>query len=80
MAPDAEGCGMSLTKSHLQDLDEAISRGTPESRERALWHATDLLIAGHYSEQEVLTFGKVICPFTVNLDVSIRRPFNLVLQ
>ncbi len=44
---------MGLTKSYLQDLDEAISRGSDESRERALWHATDLLIAGSYSEDEI---------------------------
>ena len=76
MAPDAEGCGMSLTKSHLQDLDEAISRGTPESRERALWHATDLLIAGHYSEQEVLTFGKVICRLADEIEVEVRAQLS----
>ena len=44
---------MSMAKSYLRDLDEAILRGTAESRERALWHATDLLIAGSYSEDEI---------------------------
>ena len=51
---------MGLTRTHLRELDEAISRGTPESRARALWHATDLLIAGSYSEEEIETFGRVI--------------------
>jgi hypothetical protein len=51
---------MSETKSVLQDLDDAIARGTAESRARALWHATDLLIAGRYCEDEIATFGDVI--------------------
>jgi Uncharacterised protein conserved in bacteria (DUF2336) len=51
---------MSETKSVLQDLDDAIARGTAESRARALWHATDLLIAGRYCEDEIATFGEVI--------------------
>src|SRR5689334_17394079 len=51
---------MSETKSVLQDLDDAIARVTAESRARALWHATDLLIAGRYCEDEIATFGEVI--------------------
>ena len=37
---------MSQVKSFLRDLDDAILRGSPESRMRALRHTTDLLIAG----------------------------------
>jgi len=37
-------------KSFLRELDEAVSRGSPESRERALWHTTDLMIAGRFSD------------------------------
>jgi hypothetical protein len=36
---------------------------SPEDRGRAarvLWHTTDLLIAGRYSEDEIWTFGEVI--------------------
>jgi len=51
---------MTQTKSVLRDLEEAISRGTAESRSRALWHTTDLLIAGRYCEEDVATFGEVI--------------------
>src|SRR6201996_5140585 len=51
---------MSQENSFLRDLDEAVSRGTPESRARALWHTTDLLVAGRYSEDEIWTFGEVI--------------------
>ena len=51
---------MNEVKSFLTDLDDAVARGTPESRTRALRHATDLLIAGRYSDEEVWTFGEVI--------------------
>ncbi len=63
---------MSQSKSFLQDLDEAISRGTPESRARALWHATDLLIAGRYSEDEIWTFGEVIGRLADEIEVAAR--------
>src|SRR5215468_1835144 len=65
-----------LTKSYLRDLDEAILRGTAESRERALWHATDLLIAGSYSEDEVLTFGKVIGRLAEEIEVAARAQLS----
>jgi Uncharacterised protein conserved in bacteria (DUF2336) len=67
---------MGLTKSYLQDLDEAISRGSDESRERALWHATDLLIAGSYSEEEVLTFGNVIGRLADEIEVEVRAQLS----
>jgi uncharacterized protein (DUF2336 family) len=51
---------MTQTKSVLRDLEEAIARGTAESRARALWHTTDLLISGRYCEEDVATFGDVI--------------------
>ncbi len=51
---------MTQTKSVLRDLEEAIALGTAESRSRALWHTTDLLIAGRYCEEDVATFGEVI--------------------
>ena len=65
-----------LTKSYLRDLDEAILRGTAESRERALWHATDLLIAGSYSEEEVLTFGNVIGRLAEEIEVEVRAQLS----
>ena len=63
---------MSQSKSFLQDLDEAISRGTPESRARALWHATDLLIAGRYRDDEIWTFGEVIGRLADEIEVAAR--------
>jgi uncharacterized protein (DUF2336 family) len=67
---------MGLTRSHLRELDEAISRGTPESRARALWHATDLLIAGSYSEEEIETFGRVIERLADEIEVEVRAELS----
>jgi len=63
---------MNEVKSFLRDLDEAISRGTAESRTRALWHATDLLIAGRYSDDEIQTFGEVIGRLADEIEVAAR--------
>jgi hypothetical protein len=46
--------------SFLQELDVSISQGSAESRERALWYATDLLIVGRYTEDEIWMFGEII--------------------
>lgn len=63
-----------MTKANplLEGLDEAVSRGTPESRERALWHATDLMTAGHFSEDEIETFGAVIGRLAGEIEVAAR--------
>src|SRR6476660_4749609 len=71
------GCGlgsvkMTEVKSFLSDLDDAVARGTAESRERALWHATDLLIAGRYSDDEIWTFGEVIGRLADEIEVAAR--------
>jgi uncharacterized protein (DUF2336 family) len=51
---------MTEQKSFLTELEDAVSRGTAESCLRALWHATDVLIEGRYSEDQISTFGEVI--------------------
>ena len=51
---------MAEAASFLTELEDAVSRGTPESCLRALWHASDILIAGRYSEEQIATFGEVI--------------------
>jgi hypothetical protein len=63
---------MSKAKSFLRDLDDAVLRGTAESRLRALWHTTDLLIAGRYSEDEIWTFGEVIGRLADEIEVAAR--------
>jgi uncharacterized protein (DUF2336 family) len=71
---------MAMTGTHLRELDEAISRGTPESRARALWHATDLLIAGSYSEEEIETFGRVIERLADEIEVEVRAWLSVRLS
>jgi uncharacterized protein (DUF2336 family) len=63
---------MTEAKSFLRDLDDAVLRGTAESRTRALWHTTDLLIAGRYSDDEIWTFGEVIGRLADEIEVAAR--------
>jgi uncharacterized protein (DUF2336 family) len=63
---------MTKAGSFLQDLDDAVSRGTAESRLRALWHTTDLLITGRYSDDEIWTFGEVIGRLADEIEVAAR--------
>ena len=63
---------VSKEKSFLQGLDDAVQRGTPESRMRALQHTTDLLIAGRYSDDEIWTFGEVIGRLADEIEVAAR--------
>jgi len=63
---------MTKVNPFLNDLDAVVSRGTPESRARALWHTTDLMIAGHYSEDEIWTFGAVIGRLADEIEVTAR--------
>jgi len=67
---------MSEISSFLRDLDEAVSRGTPESRKRALWHTTDLMIAGNYSDDEIWTFGEVIGRLADEIEVATRAQLS----
>src|SRR5690348_17136455 len=59
-------------KSLLQDLDHAITRGSEEARLRALWHATDLLITGRYSADDISVFGEVIGRLADEIEVEAR--------
>ena len=58
--------------SILQELNDAISRGTPESRLKALWHATDMLIMGRYTESEIWIFGEVIGRLSEEIELAAR--------
>jgi uncharacterized protein (DUF2336 family) len=63
---------MSDVKTFLTGLDDAIQRGTPESRMRALRHTTDLMMAGRYSDDEIWTFGEVIGRLADEIEVAAR--------
>lgn len=43
---------------------------------RALWHATDLLIAGRYSDEDIWIFGEVIERLARELEVSARAQLS----
>jgi uncharacterized protein (DUF2336 family) len=59
-------------KLFLRDLDDAVTRGSPESRSKALWHTTDLMMTGSFSEDEIWTFGEVITRLASEIEVAAR--------
>ena len=63
---------MAEPKSFLADLEDAVSKGTAESCLRALWHATDVLIAGTYSEEQIRAFGEIISRLAEEIELSAR--------
>jgi uncharacterized protein (DUF2336 family) len=63
---------MTKVNPFLNELDAVVSRGTPESRARALWHTTDLMIAGRHSEDEIWTLGAVIGRLADEIEVAAR--------
>jgi len=63
---------MTASKSFLRELDEAVLRGTAESREKALWYATDMLMVGRYTDEEIWTFGDVIGRLADAIEVAAR--------
>jgi uncharacterized protein (DUF2336 family) len=64
------------SNSFLDDLEEAVARGTPESRARALWHTTDLMIAGDFSDDEIWTFGEVVTRLADEIEVAARAQLS----
>ena len=81
---------MTEARSFLQEINEAILQGSSESRARALWHVTDLLIAGRYTEDQIWIFGEVIGRLAEEIEDAARAklaerlahtdnaPFNVV--
>jgi uncharacterized protein (DUF2336 family) len=64
------------SKSFIDDLEEAVARGTPASRARALWHTTDLMIAGNFSDDEIWTFGEVVTRLADEIEVAARAQLS----
>jgi uncharacterized protein (DUF2336 family) len=60
------------SKSFLQELDEAVLHGTAESRAKALWYATDTLMVGRFTEDEIWIFGEVIGRLAEAIEVAAR--------
>jgi hypothetical protein len=63
---------MKKVLTFLRDLDDAVSRGTSESRLRALWHATDLLVVGRFTEDEIWVFGEVLDKLVGEIETAAR--------
>ena len=60
----------------MEDLNEAIERGSSESRARALWHATDILVEGEFSEEQIRIFGDVITRLADEIEVAARAELS----
>jgi uncharacterized protein (DUF2336 family) len=81
---------MTEARSFLQEISEAISQGSRESRLRALWRTTDILIAGRYTEDQIWVFGEVIGRLADEIELAARAklaeplarsanaPFNVI--
>jgi uncharacterized protein (DUF2336 family) len=67
------------SSSFLRELEESIAEGSERGRLRALWHATDLLIAGQYSEEQIWTFGEVIDLLARELEEASRTKLARLL-
>jgi hypothetical protein len=67
---------MAAASSFLIELEDAVSRGTPESCLRALWHASDILMAGRYSEDQIATFGEVINRLAEEIEHTARAELS----
>ena len=63
---------MAESNLFLADLEDAVSKGTADACLRALWHATDVLVAGTYSEQQIWTFGEIIGRLAEEIEVGAR--------
>ena len=63
---------MTVSNSFLHELDRAVLRGSPESRQKALWYATDMLKVGRYTEEEIWTFGEIIGRLADAIEVAAR--------
>jgi uncharacterized protein (DUF2336 family) len=67
---------MSEVGHALQDLNDAIAKGSSESRAKALWHATDVLVEGEFSEDQIGIFGEVIARLTEEIEEKARAELS----
>ncbi len=69
-----------LPSGILDDLEHAVAQGTPERRTAALWHATDLLMVGRYSEHQIWVFGEIIDRLAIELELQTRAKLAEILS
>src|ERR1700744_1919836 len=67
---------MTETSQIMHGLNEAIERGSAESRAKALWHATDILVGGEFSEEQIGIFGDVIGRLTDEIEEAARAELS----
>ena len=67
-----ECCQTIEAMSFLEELEVVVSRGSAESRQRALWYATDVLITGRYTDDEIWIFGELIGLLEQDIAVATR--------
>lgn len=60
----------------LLDLDDVIAQGSSENRAKALWHATDVLVEGEFSEEQIRVFGEVIARLTEEIEEASRAELS----
>src|SRR6516162_10662256 len=63
---------LTMTGSFLKELDAALLHKSTDSRERALWRVTDLLLAGRHNEEQIWVFGEVIGRLANEIEVAAR--------
>src|ERR1700738_4015245 len=56
----------------IEELEQAFALGTPQTRLAALWHTTDLLLTGRYSDDQLWVFGEIIDRLAANIE-SVAR-------
>jgi uncharacterized protein (DUF2336 family) len=59
-------------RSLLAELDEAVVRGSPEKKEKALRYAADVLTVGRFADEEIWIFGEVIGRLADAIEVEAR--------
>ncbi len=59
-------------RSLLAELDEAVVRGSPEKKEKALRYAADVLTVGRFADDEIWVFGEVIGRLADAIEVEAR--------
>ena len=67
---------MSEVAHALQDLNDAIGRGSSENRTKALWHATEVLVDGEFSEEQIGIFGEVIARLSDEIEEGARAELS----
>ena len=56
----------------LRELNEAVSRGSPEKRNRALRYLADVLTVGRFTDDDIWVFGKIINQLVDAIEVEVR--------